>query len=92
MHYRCDRLRLEVDLLIDHGSALTAVEFKSGQTIADDWMQPLRRYQALAAERGAGAPQQRPPVVVYGGSGPRTRSGVTAYGCGGNGRSWRCGY
>ena len=80
MHYWRDKLGLEIDLLIDHGSALTPVEFKSGQTVVDDWMEPMRRYQTLAAKRGAGAPQQRPPIVVYGGEGPRTRAGTTVHG------------
>ena len=80
MHYWRDKMGLEIDLLLDHGAALTPVEFKSGQTVADDWVGPLRRYQALAADRGRDGPELRPALMVFGGDGPRTLSGITVHG------------
>ena len=76
LHYWRDQLGVEVDLLLDHGDALTPVEFKAGQTVAADWADSINRYRALAAQRGAGKPDIAPAHIVYGGDEPRTRSGV----------------
>jgi predicted AAA+ superfamily ATPase len=48
-----DKIGSEVDLLIEHGSAVQAVEFKAGQTVAGDWFGALRKYAALCAEKSA---------------------------------------
>ncbi len=76
LHYWRDRLGVEVDLLLDHGEALTPVEFRAGQTVAADWAEPLDRYRSRAARVGAGPPLIAPAQIVYGGNEPRTRSGV----------------
>ena len=75
MHYWRDKMGLEVDLLLDAGTNLCPVEFKAGQTVADDWFAPVKRYQALHAERAGDGPGLWPPTFVYGGEEPRTRSG-----------------
>lgn len=76
LHYWRDQAGVEIDLLLDHGALLTPVEFKAGQTVAADWADALNRYQALAAQRGAGQPAIAAGQLVYGGDEPRTRSGV----------------
>ena len=79
MHYWRDQSGLELDLLLDAGAWLTPVEFKAGQTVADDWLRALIAYQALHAHRGAGGPRLQAPVLVYGGEEPRTRAGVSIH-------------
>ena len=60
---------LEVDLVLEAaGGALTGVEFKSGQTLAGDWVQPLHRFAQLS---GAA-----PLAVVHGGKLASVRDGV----------------
>ena len=75
MHYWRDKTGVEVDLLLDAGTSLSAVEFKAGQTVADDWFAPMKRYRALHAERVGDGPQLLPSTLVYGGEELRTRSG-----------------
>lgn len=77
LHYWRDKSGTELDLLLDAGTVLTPVEFKAGQTVSDDWVGPLKAYQTLHAQRGAGGPALRQPTLVYGGDEPRTRAGVT---------------
>jgi uncharacterized protein len=52
----------EVDLVFEHAGRLHAVEIKSGTTFTPDWLQPTRRWQAMAGDMAAR------PIVVYGGS------------------------
>jgi len=59
----------EIDLLVARGEQLlAAIECKSGLTIADDWMKPLSRFQALAEQGSA--------HLVYGGDRGQTRASV----------------
>lgn len=51
----------EIDLLIDRGRTLTAVELKSGQTVASDFTAGLERWRRTSAARGTS-------YLVYGGS------------------------
>lgn len=37
----------EIDLIVERGTQVTAIECKSGQTIASDWFDGLRRFSAL---------------------------------------------
>jgi predicted AAA+ superfamily ATPase len=72
-----DKIGSEVDLLIEHGTQVQAIEFKAGQTVAGDWFGALRKYAALrasaypadATETNA-APRS---VLVFGGSQPQVR-------------------
>jgi hypothetical protein len=62
-----DRKGLEVDLLIDQGDRVSAVEIKSGRTLAGDFLEPLAKFGARfeAATQGrAGALSRH---LVYGG-------------------------
>ena len=70
MHFYRDSNGNEVDLLLEHGTGLYAVEVKAGATIASDYFKGLARFAALMAGRlAAGA-------VVYGGDSAQQRSGV----------------
>jgi predicted AAA+ superfamily ATPase len=63
----------EIDLLVARGEdILAAVECKSGLTIADDWMKPLKRFQALVGSCDAS--------LIYGGDRAQSRSSVDIYG------------
>lgn len=49
LHHFRNANGLEVDLVVEAASgALSGVEFKSGQTLAGDWVQPLHRFAQLA--------------------------------------------
>jgi uncharacterized protein len=61
----------EVDLLIEAGGATLAVEIKSGQTIASDWLSGLAAAAAIPELRV----QHR--LVVYGGDTEQSRSETT---------------
>lgn len=65
----------EVDLLVEAGKKLLAIEIKSGQTIADDFFVNLERFSALVPN----ASVER--LLVYGGdaSQARTRARVIAW-------------
>ncbi len=71
-----DKIGSEVDLLIDHPQGAQTVEFKAGQTVAGDWFNALRKYEALRAPTPApdamamtaGATTTPRPLLVYGGT------------------------
>ncbi len=67
-----DRKGSEVDLVVEEGRSLLAVETKSGQTVASDFFAGLESFLALAAEsHPARSPQA---FVVYGGTATQKRS------------------
>ncbi len=66
-----DRSGLEVDLLVDEGQRIHPVEVKSGQTVAADFLKPIRRWQQLAGEISG------PARLVYGCTEPQQRSDCT---------------
>ncbi|WP_457664997.1 ATP-binding protein [Thiolapillus sp.] len=66
-----DRSGHEVDLLIDHGTRLSPLEIKSGQTINKDYFKGLAFWQKLAGEMAGKA------WLVYGGDSRQIRSDVT---------------
>jgi hypothetical protein len=73
-HYR-DRKGGEVDLVLDRGRDLIAIEVKSSQTIASDSFSPLH---AFAASFSGGRQRRRVNrVIVYGGETRQDRSDVT---------------
>lgn len=70
-----DRKGAEVDVLVEVGRGILAVEAKSGQTIAGDFLAGLEAFAAMV-----GAPGPRRKVrgfVVYGGGEPQRRSTAT---------------
>jgi hypothetical protein len=60
-----------VDLLIEHGTHLSPLEIKSGQTINPDYFKGLDFWRKLAGETAGQA------WLVYGGDTRQTRSDVT---------------
>ncbi len=64
-HYRESR-GVEIDLLVEHGGQIAAVEIKSGATIALDFFKNLRRLPERLAAAGIASPPQS--YVVYGGA------------------------
>jgi hypothetical protein len=63
-HYR-ERKGDEVDVVLDRGDGLVAVEAKSGQTVASDFFPPLARFDASIGQQ---RPQRRVVrVLAYGG-------------------------
>jgi len=63
-----DHQGTEVDVLVEAGKRLLAVEVKSGQTVASDFFDALAKFQALVARKDV------EPVLVYGGSVSQKRS------------------
>jgi predicted AAA+ superfamily ATPase len=62
----------EVDLLVEAGGTLRALEFKAGATIAGDWFAPLHRFRALSGAASAA-------LVHGGGAEPHVRGGIRVY-------------
>ncbi len=63
----------EIDLLVERGERLLAVEIKAGQTVAGDWFPPLERFAAFAGNTDClilhggdtGQPRSSTPVVAW---------------------------
>ena len=71
LYFWRDRSGHEVDLLIDHGTHLSPLEIKSGQTINKDYFKGLEFWQKLAGETAGKA------WLVYGGDTRQSRSDDT---------------
>ena len=71
LYFWRDRSGHEVDLLIDHGTHLSPLEIKSGQTINKDYFKGLDFWRKLAGE------PSRQAWLVYGGDTLQSRSDVT---------------
>ncbi|MCP3954868.1 MAG: ATP-binding protein [Desulfobacterales bacterium] len=71
LYFWRDRSGHEVDLLIDHGTHLSPLEIKSGQTINQDYFKRLDFWRELASETAGQA------WLIYGGDTRQTRSDVT---------------
>jgi uncharacterized protein len=69
LHFYRDRQGHEVDLLVERGNDLVAVEAKSGRTIAPDAFEALGRFRTVGA-----TPAAQRDVVVYGGDETQARS------------------
>lgn len=63
----------EIDLLIEQGEDLTAVEVKSGQTVTSDYFTGIRFWRTLVNDERA------PSALVYAGDRSFRRQGVTVY-------------
>jgi uncharacterized protein len=74
LYFWRDNTGTEVDLLIERGSEIAAVEIKSGITIASDAFGNLKKWQKYATERGSFSSVY--PGLVYGGEARFTREGV----------------
>lgn len=72
-HWRDHRGR-EVDLVVDRGNDLVAVEVKSGATLHPSFFEPLERFAALAREAIPPPPDGVRRLIVYGGDRRQQRS------------------
>jgi uncharacterized protein len=69
LHHFRNANGLEVDLVVESaGGGLAGVEFKSGQTLAGDWTQPLHRFASLTSAASL--------AVIHGGALQTRRDGV----------------
>ena len=73
LYFWRDRSGIEVDIIIDQSGKLLPVEVKSGQTVAGDFLNPIRRWQAFAGEASGNA------HLVYGGLASQQRSDCKIY-------------
>ena len=63
----------EIDILLEDGADLIALEVKSGQTVASDFLKGIRYWRALLDNPEA------PAAIVYAGDRSFRREGVTIY-------------
>ena len=74
LYFWRDHIGNEVDLLLEHAAGLTAVEIKSGATMTENYLSPLRRWAGVA---GAEAGELH---LVYGGDRSFEAAGVRVHG------------
>jgi hypothetical protein len=68
-----DRRGREVDLVVERGTRITAAEIKSASTLTGDFLEPLRSFRALLAERSG---PDADLALVHGGEQASLRRGV----------------
>ena len=76
LNYYRDRKGLEVDLVINTGTDLFALESKSGATVTSDSFNTLLRFEALTQKNRENLPLQK--MIIYGGDKRQNRSKGTA--------------
>ncbi|PIE53707.1 AAA family ATPase [Candidatus Fermentibacteria bacterium] len=69
LHFWRDRTGHEVDVVIEQGSRLNAVEIKSGSTVTADSLKGLRWWRNLSGDDS--------PTIIYGGDSSFTREGIS---------------
>ncbi len=74
LYFWRDNIGTEVDVIIERGSEIAAVEIKSGPTVASDAFAALNKWRKYATERGSFSAIH--PALVYGGDTRFTRDGV----------------
>lgn len=74
LHFWRDNVGTEVDVTLERGGEIAAVEIKSGLTIASDAFGNLDKWRKYATERGRYTAVR--PALVYGGQARFTRDGV----------------
>ncbi len=62
LYFWRDNTGNEVDILFEVGTALQAVEIKSGATLVRDWFKGIAKWQTLAGD------EARTPWLIYGGN------------------------
>ncbi len=70
-----DRKGVEVDLIVERGDVLVALEAKSGHTVAGDFFDGLTKFAGLAASQKRMPPLRQ--VLLYAGEKRQERTGVT---------------
>ena len=74
LYFWRDNIGTEVDVVLERGNDIAAIEIKSGPTVASDAFSALAKWRKYATERGHfGAIH---PALVYGGDARFTRDGV----------------
>lgn len=74
LYFWRDNIGTEVDVVLERGQEVAAIEIKSGPTVSADAFVPLVKWRKYASERGQfGAIH---PALVYGGDTRFTRDGV----------------
>ena len=71
LYYWRDKTGNEIDLLLDNAGKITAIELKSGETIAQDFFKGLEYFATLNA-------QKTEKILVYGGKESQQRSNGTS--------------
>ncbi|MCD4748918.1 MAG: DUF4143 domain-containing protein, partial [Thermoanaerobaculales bacterium] len=74
LHFWRDHRGREVDLVVDRGRDMVAVEVKSGATIHPSFFGPLEHFEALAREAVPHPEEGVQQVLVYGGNRQQQRS------------------
>ena len=74
LYFWRDNIGTEVDVIIERGTEIAAVEIKSGPTVASDTFGNLNKWLKYATERGQFSAVH--PALVYGGETRFTRQGV----------------
>lgn len=74
LYFWRDNIGTEVDLILERGNELAAVEIKSGISVASDAFGNLHKWQKYATERGSFSAVY--PGLVYGGETRFTRAGI----------------
>lgn len=74
LYFWRDNIGTEVDLILERGTEIAAVEIKSGITVASDAFDKLKKWQAYASERGNFSAIY--PGLLYGGEARFMREGV----------------
>ena len=74
LYFWRDNIGTEVDVILERGTQIAAVEIKSGPTIASDAFGALNKWRKYATERGSFSAIH--PALVYGGEARFTRDGV----------------
>ena len=74
LYFWRDNIGTEVDLIVERGNEIAAVEIKSGISVAPDAFGNLKKWQKYATERGSFSAIY--PGLVYGGETRFTRDGV----------------
>jgi predicted AAA+ superfamily ATPase len=74
LYFWRDHVGHEVDVLIDNGQDLQALEIKSGSTFASDWTDGLKKWQKFAGDDSIQA------SLIYGGTASYEREGLHVWG------------
>lgn len=74
LHFWRDNIGTEVDVVLERGQDIAAIEIKSGPTVASDAFGALNKWRKYATERGHFGHIH--PALVYGGDTRFTREGV----------------
>lgn len=74
LYFWRDNIGTEVDLILERGNEIAAVEIKSGPSVASDAFGNLKKWRKYASERGSFSAIY--PGLVYGGDTRFTREGV----------------